>query len=342
MDFIDGFHDVSLTEVMTPNFNPDYKRLPCIILQVKKNESKLLSVYQQGRARSFFSGTTQSSSNYDRLILFGYRSSSIGKCFATLYHSSEASKAFFENFQGLNKLVGVSGYFLEPRFDGKTLTQDSNLPLIDSELSFYPFQFEENIHVPLLPTNMPVGETQFFQLIGVRVLAESLTVHTSKCSGVQCDRLLLPTSSSHCCCFQQKGGVSNPPFVLSATIIAQNMEVDEELLKVKFQSWSFTKLCLVISNDMALSCYSKGNLFQFRAAVSQLIHFVNQNGGWDICGWGRRGKIIDAADQSDAGRHRASEDIASDHVNPHIINMVPHNTTEGVQAGIEARKYQGH
>jgi hypothetical protein len=38
--------DITINDVLKDNYNPDDKKIPCIILQVKKNENKLLSIYQ--------------------------------------------------------------------------------------------------------------------------------------------------------------------------------------------------------------------------------------------------------------------------------------------------------
>jgi hypothetical protein len=60
-----------------------------------------------------------------------------------LFQSSEASSAFFKRFNGvsISKMVGATGYLLEPCYYRRTLTQDSNLPLFETKKVFEPFQF---------------------------------------------------------------------------------------------------------------------------------------------------------------------------------------------------------
>jgi hypothetical protein len=331
--------DITINDVLKDNYNPDDKKIPCIILQVKKNENKLLSIYQQGKGQKTGSNAAATTSHYDRLVLFGFRDSTSGGCFAMIFQSSEASSAFFKRFNGvsISKMVGATGYLLEPRYYRKTLTQDSNLPLFETKKAFESFQFENAVPVPLIVDNLTPGDTLFFQLVGVRVLLESVCVQMSKCSGVQCDRLLLPATCTHCCCFQQK--VANSVITLNAVVIAQNLDTDEVILKSEFQSWAFTNLCMIITHDSALSSYTEHNERPMRVQIGEVIRYVNQHGGWDITGWARKGKVLDASDQTEGVRNRLSEDIASDHVNPHIVNLVPHNNTQEVKDGVIARRF---
>jgi hypothetical protein len=76
--------------------------------------------------------------------------------------------------------------------------------------------------------------------------------------------------------------------------------------------------------------------------IGEVIRFVNQHGGWDILGWARKGKVLDASDQMEGVCSQLSEDIASDHVNPHIVNLVPHNNMQEVKDGVIARKFNNN
>ena len=78
----------------------------------------------------------------------------------------------------------------------------------------------------------------------------------------------------------------------------------------------------------------------FQASISESTNFINENGGWDICGWARKGVVVDLSDQREGSVARGSEEIGSDTVNPHIIKMVPHNTSAEVLVGIGERRYQ--
>jgi hypothetical protein len=118
--------DITINDVLQDNYNPDDKKIPCIILQVKKNETKLLSIYQQGKGQKSGSNAAATTSHYDRLVLFGFHESTSGGCFAMIFQSLEASSAFFKCFNGVSilKMVGATGYLLEPCYYRRTLTQD--------------------------------------------------------------------------------------------------------------------------------------------------------------------------------------------------------------------------
>ena len=48
---------------------------------------------------------------------------------------------------------------------------------------------------------------------------------------------------------------------------------------------------------------------------------------------------MDASDQREGVRSRLSEEMASDHVSPHIVNLVPHDNTQEVKDGVIERKF---
>jgi hypothetical protein len=74
-----------------------------------------------------------------------------------------------------------------------------------------------------------------------------------------------------------------------------------------------------------------------RISIKASVQYVNDNGGWNICGWARRGAVIDAADVREGNTR--GEEVASEHINPHIISLKPTNTNEAFIRSTQNRRY---
>jgi hypothetical protein len=325
---------ISIDDVMVEDQVTQYKKLRCIILSMKKNEMKLLSIYSRSRgagASNFMPSTT----SYDRMFLFGCLGSRIGKCFVVICETSRKSVEFLRKIPGGNAIVGQTGFLMEPLYDGRYLTQNSNLPVFDVADPFVPVLFTAEFPCPL-NFEMPMGETKFFNLYGVKVKFENARMMSANCTGIACDRLFLLGKATVCGCFQNK---TKPALTLQGLVTVEG-DRDFSLKQIKYRSWTLTELCLVVSVDAEVEQFSEENIFPFRTSISESINFINENGGWDICGWARKGVVVDASDQREGSAVRGSEEIGSDTVNPHIIKMVPHNTSTEVLADIQQRRYQ--
>ncbi len=52
-----------------------------------------------------------------------------------------------------------------------------------------------------------------------------------------------------------------------------------------------------------------------RESIDYLVNYINEHQGWTVVGWSRTGKIRDMSNDK--------EDIANEHVNPHLILVYP-------------------
>jgi hypothetical protein len=334
VEWWENYQPTTFDEVMQPRRLAGDKKLQCILLGMKKNDNKLLSFFQHGKTQKDKS-SIQTTAAYDRLFLFGATRSTVGSCFVIITQSSQESSVFLANFHADEVVVGRIGYLLEPNYEGKTLTNKGFLPVFDVKEPFVPCTIVQQ-EVPFTQETLP-EDTKFFFLSGVRVLCDRAYVVTADCTGVQCDRQFLGGRSKNCGCFKVN---VKPRLTFKATLIVQQVNPERDIFTVDHRSWSLTELLLVISNDSISAQYEKGNLRPFRNSVHESFRFINDNGGWDVCGWARKGTAVDASDQRDGIAVRGSEEVGSDYVAPHIIRLVPHNNSNEVLLGIERRRYR--
>jgi hypothetical protein len=97
-DWIGRYDIVGLTSILQPNFRARYKRLPVVILNIKKSSDKLVSLFNTAKKQKI--------QTYDRIVLFGWIGSNKGLCFAVIFTESATAKFFFEDIKNSAFLEG--------------------------------------------------------------------------------------------------------------------------------------------------------------------------------------------------------------------------------------------
>jgi hypothetical protein len=276
------------------------------------------------------------------MFLLGSTDSLVGSCFVFIAQTKYDTKSFLAYFKAGDTVVGKTGYLIEPSNEDKTLTRNSYLPLIDVDMKFEPAVIPQQV-VGFNMETLPIQDTKMFYISGARVLFEKSYFEFDGCGGVQCDRLLFTGRSTKCGCLVNDKA---PRFTITTKVTVHQMNPEKELFhNAKYCSWSLTKLMLVPSNDAIGAQYEEQHLLPFCNSLTESARFVNENGGWDICGWARKGTVVDAADESNEGvnkglnRHTL-EEIGADTVAPHIITMVPHNKSINFIEELLNRRYR--
>ena len=299
-DWIGRYEIVGLTSVLQPNFRCQYKRLPVVVLNIKKSTDKLVSLFNNVKKQKI--------QTYDRIILFGWVGSNKGLCFAVIFTESAAAKFFFEDIKN-STYIGRAGYLLEPEFDGQFLTSDKKLPILLVTSKFY----VDNLIIPNVNINPNIigpGETAFFSYQHKHVDVETCKIVNACCTGVQCDR-----QSSMCSCFNVKSTAMN------SLALSGNVYIDDH--KTKFQSFSFMNMLVSINADHSADSFQGNTLIQMRSRIETIKNYVNANGGWTVIGWMRKGVVYDHSDLVDGKAVKQSEMIESDDVSPHIVRIEP-------------------
>jgi hypothetical protein len=330
LPFWHNYREVSFEDLCDPNHRITRTKLTCILLQVKKHDNKQLqkySVYQnKGRSPSYFSNVL--SLSYDRLFLFGlvYKK---GFCMAYLSLTATSSSYFVSKLDHNKSNIGDVVVLLEPQFDGKSLGKNSTLPLITTERKLLPIDLQEQFPSPF-DVNLSVGQTRYFMLYESIITLEGLVVVNAHCKGIECDRLLLQGKDTQCGCFHNK--LLSPLTIKTVVIVEQPR--GNILFSCPFQSYKLTQLLLTTTLENSLSEFEDDNLETLRTSVENMITYINDNGGWSVCGWMRLGGVVDASDV------KSGEEVASDTINPHIVSLKPNNNTEGFILELNLLRYR--
>jgi hypothetical protein len=326
-----NYKEITFDELEDPNHKITSTKITCILLQIKRQDSKQssrqYSIYQnKGKGQSYFSNMMNVS--YDRIFLLGLVNKK-GFCIAVLSPSSSSSSFLMSKLDHSTSNIGKTIVILEPTFEGKSLSKNSILPLITTNRKFIQTDLLQRYPSPF-DTNMTIGQTRYFMLYDVSITLEGLVILNADCAGIECDRLLIQGKVTRCACTYSK--MLSP--LTMQTLVSIQESNGNKLFSSWFQSLKLTQLFLIITLESSLSDFEDEALEIVRSHINNVVHYINHNGGWNVCGWMRLGSITDNADI------KGGEEIASDTINPHIISLYPSNNSEAFTTQLETMKYR--
>lgn len=310
----DRYEEVWLSSVLSTTYCSEEKRMPALLLHIKKNEmNRSVSIYSARGGRSNVNFGTNDTS-YDRIFLFGCLGTD--ECFVILSKSARKSRFLLEAFTDKGLSVGQTVFLLEPTFASKGLGTNNALPILDVNKRLEPFSFR---HIPTVSYQIPAEPgTRYFLLQGVRINIMTPVMQRANCGGYLCDRQILQTNEKSCCCLFNSVQTS---LVLQVSVTVTEQNGSDIMYVETFRSWILTKLFISGLNLASkLEDFQNQNEMVMRSAIHKIVNHINTNGGWYVFGWMRRGTQIDAAEKGAKG---GGEDITAENVSPHIIRMVP-------------------
>ena len=141
-----------------------------------------------------------------------------------------------------------------------------------------------------------------------------------------CDRQIihdLDKQQAGCACFQTGGRLSNIVISCNLKIKIQHHE-ETPIIATQFCSHRFTNVFVKepFPKDIEWSQFDQNTAFEtLLDSIIKTIDVINDNGGWTVSGWSKRGEINDVAfKQSDT-----AEKVTSSEINHHITSLVPAN-----------------
>ena len=176
-----------------------------------------------------------------------------------------------------------------------------------------------------LNNDLPEKMTMGFYTKG-KIELMNASVIPSKCNGYFCDRQRihdLDNQQAGCACFQSGGRLSNIVISCNLKIKIQHNE-ESPIIATQFCSHRFTNVFLKkpFPGDVYWSHFDQNTAFEILLdSIIATIKVINENGGWTVIGWSKRGEINDVAfKQSDT-----AEKVTSSEINHHITSIVPAN-----------------
>ena len=280
------------------------------------------------------------SSTYERYVQFGDINSNGSVCSILTNSHNETSKLF--KYVAENIAVGQCYAILEPSKITRLMSEEDNYVIFTSN-PLIPLK-RDTVKIPtrIWSKNLDPGKTEWFHLTKKRIKVFQVIPINGCCTGEFCDRQKQIQRNAKCGCIHTgrfsdltlkmtvavyEGEVvnndnrsNNQLSVNGAPAGRQEEEYKVQMKVVGFTSFRVTKLFMKnigMSNSIEALSWKK----KIREKINEMVEIINKD-GWDICGWLRCGKTVDAS--STIGNEI---DIASLGQLHHISYLWPSNHT---------------
>ena len=164
--------------------------------------------------------------------------------------------------------------------------------------------------------------TRAFVLNNMEVEMSSMDVYNTKCSGLFCDRqraVEIRRGNRACGCYSMQTRIGNIVLVHHVTVSKGN---DVMLNMDDFSSLQFSHLYMktgfTSSMRFNLLDYTP-SYFSLQKAADDVVKYINDNGGFTIIGWYKRGEINDVSNDD------SQNDVESSDIGYHIVSIFPTN-----------------
>ncbi len=307
----------------------EYKVLKGILLSIKHGMSNKAPLKLWSFARTDSSQPPQKKARncgtYDRLAIFGDMSDP-PNCFAILTQGhSETGRVLGKarDFPG----VGTMYYIPEP--DRVTAyIGDGDIPIINPRFHVLPLKMSSNLHplhlwLPSYEMTVPQvagGQLWFAQhQIPIKLSVFMLETSNVSCTGVFCDRTRVQDLTGGCGCFYTQS--ARHPVVGQYTVTIPVPASVEDCLTldiVACRSLRTSKVFFANVEEFQNTPVEQlpARLKPMRKRVTQMVNYINNNGGWTVVGWIKMGEVVDSS--------TLGEKIISSRGNFHIsYNLIP-------------------
>ena len=169
------------------------------------------------------------------------------------------------------------------------------------------------------------GVTRSFVLRKASVTIEASAPVQTTCGGLFCDKQNIKEvlrAGRGCGCYSMKDRIGNIVMVHTITVKDERNNIEFE---VDFSSMKFDRMFM--TNAMP-SSMTKRDLdmtqayFDFVEAIDSLMGAYNENGGFTVVGWYKRGEINDKSSAEDGNVVQNSEVVY------HVVQIIPESTEE--------------
>ena len=214
--------------------------------------------------------------------------------------------------------IGTSVCILNPKPIKNFLAND--VPIIETDHPLVTLMPDAIERLVAFPDSLRANVTRGFRVQGATLELYTFACVPGMCSGYFCDRQRvkeLNTIKKGCGCYQTGRNSSIVlKFDMQASYNEKCLDITD-FSSVKFQE-------IFISGAIPVSCgvetfgVTTENYNELFDCVEEIIDFVNDNGGWTLLGWSKRGHINDdSAESSDR------EKIESAEVTHHVVRIYP-------------------
>ena len=270
----------------------------------------------------------QNTSTYQRMFLFREVDSTIGQVVYMIESSGLNDRLWVRNAENRDNgriSIGCCVAVIRPCPIVNQLGNE--VPLLESKGSLVLYHQPNRYHSIRLDHGLPQNVTRAFVLNNTQIIIQSSHAIASRCSGLFCDRQRVQEISRTrrgCGCYSMQTRLSN--IAMTHTIDVKT-EYGENLFQMEdFSSLQFTRLFLAPNGMFPPT--TRINSFEHIRTMSEIedsfdnvVDFINENGGFTIIGWYKRGEINDQGGNQNENEER----VEAGEIGFHIVYIRPTN-----------------
>lgn len=306
------------------------KTIWAVVLSIKHGSASKVKIFDRNNTgwQSSYNSKRQRVStlaSYDRLIICGCLADP-STCFAIVWNTSNEFKRAIRNLEGI--VIGSVIYIGEPEKSNGLL--GSTMPIIIPRWPLVPIKprKSEDLFTEMLPAtrfHIPDGAGEHrhfvFHNVAIAVIGYKLVLETVSCSGRFCDRSQPLVANVSCGCHT----INTTRFpVVGECIVKIGLPTEaakeageEEAVVRNFRSLRTTEV--FFENHESIGALDnqviEKRTMEFRKKIDTIVDYINQDGGWTIAGWFKKGESQDAS--------TAEAKVDSTEVTLHLSLLVP-------------------
>lgn len=235
-------------------------------------------------------------------------------------------------------------------------TSASSIPLLELPNSVLVVdQALSSVKLPEVPHNVRVTNMQGFHYARVKLDSVSVKLIDVNCIGKLCDCLGMfsqGTIANCCSCFSVTSRLGRTVALVTMRVMSYpaNSDAHPSLLfpvnnftSRRFTSFFCQNECIP-SDISALSLDRRANKL-FARSVRAVVEKVNDEAGWHITGWARRGHVRDInsssanSNQGQVGGASASNQIVASNLVFHPISIIPNKKENGEDVDVNELRF---
>ena len=311
------------------------KYLDAILMRIicsaptNNNQYGSLRMYGHGNKKSQSSSTA----NYSRLFLCKVLTSEANgndRLFYLMESKTTNKDLWARNYRYRDDgtiTIGTVFRVLAPQPIKNTMSGD--LPLVETHFPVVVMKFPRNIAEVNVFESIQGNHSKAFVVNEAQLTVCSTTPKETTCSGMFCDKQRIHETNGKCGCYSMLSRRSNIAFVHWIESSIQGIQLRMET----FSSESFSSLYLNgrMPNSVRISALQMTDaFFEISSAVENVANYVNDNGGWTIIGWYKRGVINDKTLTNNEGQDTRNNNVQTNEVDNgeltfHIVHIRPTN-----------------
>ena len=202
-----------------------------------------------------------------------------------------------------------------------------DIQLVRTQLPIISLKTPSYINTTSINKLIQEGNTNCFVLNRQYLILNQTAAIQTTCSGLLCDRQRVNdwNGKSKYGCYSMFQYCSNLSLQHSIRINTQQLK----LIQNDFSSLKFSHLYLsndIPSNVKVSSLQVSEEFWELEDCIESVVNFINENGGWTVVGWYKRGEVKDQSLNESTGNNNSDDNtIGAGTVKYHVVQLCPTN-----------------